>query len=471
MGGIALVVNQILVLGGAISKAVAWFTALFAAGTFGETILIALMLAWDKIVLALTVGWGIIQGIAVGIGGVLASITAPVWLLIGALVALVALVVLNWDILKENFIYFWDEAKEAFNNFISQYVESWNRLVQLIGDFVTAISDWIVGAWETIKDSFISLVEKLLWLRENWAFVLGSILGTVVAVIVGIISFFVSLPAKIGEAIGEALIVITNWIDTTKQRFKEWKESVSTTFKNWVEEAILAVKDFGKRMLEGIIEMVNTSISRFKQWWTDLKSWFRGLPSQMKQLIKDIGRAMSDGWNQALNWVTTSVSNWWGNVRSKFSEIKNNIQDWARETIGAISSAVTSAPGAMIDAVKRFYNSKVADTINRFIEGFNKTSPIDIGFRVPYLEKGGVVKGSSQGTLAVIGENNKDEAVVPLDNMGGIGGLTLNLNVSGDLIMDENSKDNFAREMVTRFTREMQRLGYSPEQYFNNNFS
>jgi hypothetical protein len=47
------------------------------------------------------------------------------------------------------------------------------------------------------------------------------------------------------------------------------------------------------------------------------------------------------------------------------------------------------------------------------------------------LADGGIVKASPGGTLALIGEGGRDEAVIPLDRMGGMGGNNVTIHVNG----------------------------------------
>jgi hypothetical protein len=50
---------------------------------------------------------------------------------------------------------------------------------------------------------------------------------------------------------------------------------------------------------------------------------------------------------------------------------------------------------------------------------------------IPALANGGVVKASPGGTLALIGEGGRDEAVIPLDRAGGMGGTNVTIHVNG----------------------------------------
>lgn len=63
-----------------------------------------------------------------------------------------------------------------------------------------------------------------------------------------------------------------------------------------------------------------------------------------------------------------------------------------------------------------------------------------------YFAHGGVVKAKPGGTLAVIGEGGRDEAVIPLSRAGLDGGGTVvNINVSGSLIHERELENLIAR--------------------------
>jgi hypothetical protein len=51
--------------------------------------------------------------------------------------------------------------------------------------------------------------------------------------------------------------------------------------------------------------------------------------------------------------------------------------------------------------------------------------------KIPMLADGGIVKASPGGTLALIGEGGQDEAVIPLDRMGSMGGNNVTIHVNG----------------------------------------
>jgi SLT domain-containing protein len=74
--------------------------------------------------------------------------------------------------------------------------------------------------------------------------------------------------------------------------------------------------------------------------------------------------------------------------------------------------------------------------------------------QIPALANGGIVKASPGGTLALIGEGGKDEAVIPLDRMGGMGGI--NITVSAGLV---SSPDQVGQQIIEAIQKAQRRSG------------
>jgi hypothetical protein len=130
--------------------------------------------------------------------------------------------------------------------------------------------------------------------------------------------------------------------------------------------------------------------------------------------------------------------------------------------IGLLTVAYAKFEGFR-NAVNFMINSTIANfenlanafikTINLLIRGINLVKPgkdieqlgeIRLGrvggpkrgdgftsFNVPMMADGGIIRHSPGGTLALIGEGGRDEAVIPLDRMGGMGGGDVNIYVQG----------------------------------------
>jgi hypothetical protein len=73
---------------------------------------------------------------------------------------------------------------------------------------------------------------------------------------------------------------------------------------------------------------------------------------------------------------------------------------------------------------------------------------------IPGLANGGIVKASPGGTLALIGEGGKDEAVIPLDRMGSMGGI--NITVNAGLV---SSPDQVGQQIIEAIQKAQRRSG------------
>jgi len=63
------------------------------------------------------------------------------------------------------------------------------------------------------------------------------------------------------------------------------------------------------------------------------------------------------------------------------------------------------------------------------------------------LAEGGIVKATPGGVPAIVGEGGRDEAVIPLDEGGANVGTTINLEVQGGFLGDENQAKEWAKTL------------------------
>lgn len=117
---------------------------------------------------------------------------------------------------------------------------------------------------------------------------------------------------------------------------------------------------------------------------------------------------------------------------TKASKI-NKIGGLAARVIGAVFGGPAGAISSLL---------KISDAIyGAILPSSGKTGAGTGGLRsdlmkelkgIPAMAAGGIVKASPGGTLALIGEGGRDEAVIPLDRAGGIGGgNTIHVHVQG----------------------------------------
>jgi hypothetical protein len=101
-------------------------------------------------------------------------------------------------------------------------------------------------------------------------------------------------------------------------------------------------------------------------------------------------------------------------------------------TVSAVSSLIDVFK-TVFNTIGRLWNNsfgKISFTIPDIIGVPGRGTSFSIP-KIPALADGGIVKASPGGTLALIGEGGRDEAVIPLDRAGGMGGNNINVYVQG----------------------------------------
>jgi phage-related protein len=122
----------------------------------------------------------------------------------------------------------------------------------------------------------------------------------------------------------------------------------------------------------------------------------------------------------------------------------------------------------LISGFENFLNFFV-NGFNLFIKGINVIrealgdKPLTLAARVqfqrlqmpsvPQLADGGIIKATPGGVLAMIGEGGQDEAVIPLDRLGNMGGNTYNITVNAGFGTDGSQVAEQIVRLVRRYER------------------
>lgn len=130
----------------------------------------------------------------------------------------------------------------------------------------------------------------------------------------------------------------------------------------------------------------------------------------------------------AIGWVIDRFQD----ALTKAQEVKDGIVtafDTVVGFISGLSGRITSAASGMWDGIKDAFRSAINWVISGWnnlafsfpsfdtkIPGVGRVGGFSVGTPdIPYLAKGGLIKGGQGGTLAFLGEGRADELVVPLD--------------------------------------------------------
>lgn len=283
---------------------------------------------------------------------------------IGAAIALVAyLIYKNWDTIKAFLMRTWETIKSVATTV-------WNGIV---GVFRTAF-DFIMGiinaALEPIKAAFnvyMTVIKAAWWVIQAIVATAVWAIRKVIEVVFGWIQEYIF---PIFEGIKNVIASAWEWISS---RTTERVENIRAT----VERVLNRVKEIFKNIWEGVKAVV-----------APVLLW----------LSEKIGGAL-DSIQQ--KWETV-----WGAVSSFFSDIWDGLKGIVKNALNGIIDIVNSGIRAL---------NSLSVTMPD-IPGFpNRGETFSLNLsEIPRLAEGGIVPAVGTGTLALIGEGARDEAVIPL---------------------------------------------------------
>jgi hypothetical protein len=156
--------------------------------------------------------------------------------------------------------------------------------------------------------------------------------------------------------------------------------------------------------------------------WNGIKQIASGAVAMVKGIVKQLWNFIRSAFSIGMSAVKGLFSGMWDGLKSLASRGIDGIVGFVRRLPGRIVSVASGA----FDGLKNAFRSAV----NFIIDGWNGLSFSIPGFdppgpgkipgvtistpNIPRLAKGGIVQATPGGTLAVIGEGGRDEAVIPL---------------------------------------------------------
>jgi phage-related protein len=353
----------------------------------------------------------------------LVKIVTIAFLLVGALIALYKnneafreIVDKVWGAIKETIGVVVDAVMGYFNKVIEIGKALWDPILdalKFIWDAVTAYFGLIFGFWKAIVETIIG-IGLIIWdflsekIIEIWEKVTGYWNNTVLPFITEIVGKVAEFGAKIWDWISDKIITI--WAKVTGY----WDKTIYP----FVSGIVKAVKDKAGAIWDFVSDAISTA-------WGKVTSYF---DKTIYPFIRGIKTA-----------VTNAASGIWDGLKSGLSGVVNFIIDRLNNVIDGINWAIRQA-------------NKVK--IGKDIDQLDRIPPVK-------LAMGGIVRPTSGGTLAMIGEAGRPERVEPLDpdglskrdkamiqflSGGAGGGINITVNPSAD--MDERELANLVSRQL-----------------------
>ncbi|MFF9146317.1 phage tail tape measure protein [Streptomyces sp. NPDC014861] len=289
------------------------------------------------------------------------------------------------------------------------------------------------------------------WASDNPALVRGIIAGLLaLAVVVGIMTVaqwawntaLFAWPgtwiiAGILAVIAVVALVIVYWDDIKKFTIETWDAVVEalgaawdwikdTSEKTWaaVTEGLTAAWDWVERVTAETWAAITKGLS-------DAWEWTRRTASEIWAAT---AKVFSDGWqwmvrnvfNPIGHFFTNTIPGWVSTGVEGAKSLWDGLVGWFASIPGRLASIGNSLWGFITAGLKGALNGAIY-LVNRsieFINGLlignaNRIPGVNIGYIpfIPYLAEGGVTTGP---TLAMIGEGDEQEAVLPLSVLDGM---------------------------------------------------
>ncbi|MGL4268150.1 MAG: hypothetical protein ACRCR7_13615, partial [Weissella cibaria] len=146
-----------------------------------------------------------------------------------------------------------------------------------------------------------------------------------------------------------------------------------------------------------------------------------------------------DIFGKAIDGIKAGFLIWWGVVKIVFDAVKTGFGELAnlgKAIFDGMGGAFKGVINAVLSAMEKGINVAIKG-LNTLLDGIDKAAGPWVNFgsipevKLPRLAEGGIV---TSPTLAMIGEGNGPEAVIPLSKMGQFGmggGSTITVNVNG----------------------------------------
>jgi len=326
------------------------------------------------------------------------------------------------------------DLQEVIGETLLPVVDSFVKVMIVVLEKVQAVPAPIlmaITAIAAITVAIAAIVGPILLMAAALA-LLAIPLGTVALIALGVVAAIAILVL----AVVGIITLIQNWDKVTAAFAVAWEASwnfvkdIFNTVLGFLEglyrsklgwilpggpliKGLLAIKDNWTGIWNGIKTAFGIVAGSIQSAYTSKFGWL--LPGG--PLIEAIF-FIRDTWRDVWDTISSATSRVFSGISSAVS---NSLKASLNVVIRALNSALSTA-GSLIGKVKSGLDAisgpnPAGDALSR------TASALKSG--IPTLDTGAIVTGP---TLAALAQNNRPEAIIPLDRAGALGGVTVNIN-------------------------------------------
>ncbi len=331
----------------------------------------------------------------------------------------------------------------------------------LLADAVSAIIGWLGqrlpaatdAAGRGLKVVGAYVQEHVLPpLRELWRFIQVNIVPILQQlwhfITDDVVPALVSFARTVGEGLAEAFGIVSRAVGDHKQQLIELWNAFKDVVKFLVKDVIPIV---GQAVRIAFL-VVAVQIAAVIRVVALLVRAFNGMVVAAKAVagaVRAIGSALTTAYN--------AVVGFGGRVLSFFGGLPRRLAGAAGNMWGWIKEGFRAAVNGLIDIWNSIHFPRMSITFPKVhIPGTN----VDIGGgnfgfgpyyvpQIPHMASGGIVKARPGGTLALLGEGGRDEAVTPL----GTGGQGESVHVVIDVVGGDGKITRAIRDAIQHAVR------------------
>lgn len=378
--------------------------------------------------------------------------------------------------------------------------------IERLIEFLSEHKEFIVGFGVAIMATMVPAM--VAWAASAWANVTAHI--ALAAATLVAYAPIVALVAGITLLVAGIILLVKNWDDVTarfpivgkaadelKAQFERFTGWITETFvpavKNiadTVADAVRAAVAFVTEHWDEIRAVIEPAIEALRviiqYQWDQIKVIFETAFNIIKGLLDVFIGVFTGDWDRAWQGVQQIAQSIWDGITGLIQNATGAITGilnifgvdvgaiWGaiRDTIGGIVDGirdkVVGVFEGMVNTVKNLFNglidrvNGVIGAINSALEFTTPSIPIPFGPDIPgihvdapdinpvppLLAKGGIVRARPGGTLALLGEAGRDEAVIPLDRAGASMGATYHFYRPVQIVLPNvRNADEFMREL------------------------
>lgn len=294
------------------------------------------------------------------------------------------------------------------------------------------LKQWMSTFWQWLQDAVGATID---WIKNHWEILLIMLLGPLGAFIVAVIknwdtikSVAMAVFSAIGSFVGFIINVVVGYFTFL---FNFWKAVVTGIF------------NIGMAIFNAISGFIQAVV----QGWINI---FQGI----------VG---------AVRWIFQGAYNVVVGIFNGITGFFSGIIDGIKNTLGRVTGVISGPFKAAFNAIAGLWNNSIGKLSFKapdWVPGLGGK-----GFdmpKVPLLAQGGVV---SKATLAMIGEGNEPEAVIPLSKIGQVAaqmggsqgsGNVINLHFDGILARSKSELRDIMMEGIEAVDDRLRAQGKKP---------